>query len=156
MSEIVTFKIEGLEEIQDKLERLPKLAGKAIIKEALKRVGKIWRDDMAHRVVKGFHVFQDGAGKYKGIRLKGRSREYGVLSRSIRAKISVRGDELNGSVQVGPSKKAFWATWIEFGRKDQHDQKFIRPSFEENKEKVLEEFNKVCREELANNGMPVE
>jgi HK97 gp10 family phage protein len=156
MSEIVTFKIEGLEEIQDKLERLPKIAGRAIVKEGLKRAGKIWRDDMAHRVLRGFHVFQDGGGKYKGVKIKGRSREYGVLSRSIRAKVSIKGDELEGSVEVGPSKKAFWASWIEFGRKAQHDRKFIRPSFEEKKQEVLETFSKVCREELAKAGMPIE
>lgn len=154
--DIVSVKVDGFEEIQDKLERLPKLAAKAIMREGLKAVGKLWRVGMARRVVRGFHVFQSFGAKYRGIKIKGRSREYGVISRSIRTRVSVRGDELEGTVDVGPSRKAFWAGWLEFGRKGERKQPFIRPEFEETKEEALELFKKTTKEQLAANGMPVQ
>jgi HK97 gp10 family phage protein len=152
----VTVSVKGADEIEDRLARLPIIAAKAIVKLALARAGKIFADEMRARVRRGFHVFKSGQAKYKGQRIQGRSRDYGVLSRSIGTKIVVASDGLGGVVQVGPRKKAYWGIWLEFGSKRQPAYPFIRPAFETKKQAALDEFPDQCRLELDKAGLKVQ
>jgi HK97 gp10 family phage protein len=151
----VTVTVTGADEIEQKLARLPVIAAKAIIKIALQRAGKIWADEMRARVRRGFHVFKSGQAKYKGVRIQGRSRDFGVLSRSIGSQVIVAADGLGGQVKVGPRKKAYWGLFLEFGTKRQPAFPFIRPAFETKKEAVLENFLETCKEELDKAGLKV-
>lgn len=154
--DIVSVKISGGEEILAKLERLPLRIAKAIIKTAVRAGGQVFRDQMKLRAPRGWHVFRKTA--YKGQKYKGRSREFGVLARAIVMKLSVRGDELQGTASVGPNKKAFWGLFQEFGAKknSQPAHPFIRASFESVKEKALSVFIDTAKAEIRKNGMPIE
>jgi HK97 gp10 family phage protein len=156
MPDGVSVTVKGAAELEDRLARLPIIAAKAIVKIALVAAGKIFLDEMKSRVRRGFHVFKSGKGKYKGQRIKGRSREYGVLSRAIGTQVVVASDGLGGMVKVGPRKKAFWALFLEFGAAGRAAYPFIRPAFETKKQAVLDQFLDTCREELNKAGLKVQ
>jgi HK97 gp10 family phage protein len=150
MASVVQVKITGGAELYRALEERPRQVGKAIIRAALRSGARIWWKEMKDRVHRGWHVFRNT--KFKGQRLKGRSREFGVIAqRGIAIKVSVRGDELGGIAQVGPTRKgAFWSLFLEFGTSRQGKFPFIRPAFETKKQAVLEEFIRKTKEELKN------
>ncbi len=154
--DLIEAKISGGDEIQEKLERLPARIAKAIIRTAVRAGGQVFRDQMKLKAPQGWHVFR--STKYKGQRFKGRSREFGILSRAIAMKLSIRGDELVGSASVGPDKKAFWGLFQEFGAKknNQPARPFIRATFEAVKDKALDAFIVTAKEELRKNGMLIE
>ncbi len=154
MPDLIEVEISGGEEIFEKLENFPRRIGKAIVKKALRAGAAVFRDEMARRAPKGWHVFRKT--EYKGQKYKGRSRDFGVLSRSIRTSLSVRGDELEGVASIGPSKKAFWGLFQEFGRRGAQAQPFIVPAFDAAKGAALEAFIKTAKEELAAQGSAVE
>jgi HK97 gp10 family phage protein len=136
---VVEVKITGAAELYEALERAPHEIAKKIIREGLKRAAGLWREEMVARVARGWHHWKNQPGV----------QEWGFLSEHIGMKATVRGDELEGSCQVGPVKKGFWSSFLEFGTSRMSAQPFIRQSFEARKEDVLEEFIKTCREKLA-------
>jgi len=140
MARVVEVKIEGANELFEQLEARPAKIAKAIIRNCLRKAGGIWRGEMKARVARGWHVFQSSA--------KGRSREWGFLAGHIGMKVSVRGDELEGTCSVGPVKKGFWALFLEFGTANMAAQPFIRPAFEARKQEVLDKFISSAKEEL--------
>jgi HK97 gp10 family phage protein len=154
MPDLIEVEIKGGEEIQEKLENLPSRIGKAIVKKALRAGAAVFRDEMALLAPQGWHVFRNT--EYKGQKFKGRSRDFGVLSRSIRTSLSIRGDELEGEAKIGPSKKAFWGLFEEFGRRGARKQPFIRKAFDSARDKALAAFINTAKEELAAQGSLVE
>ena len=142
MSKVITVKIEGGRELYEQLEQRPLRIAKAIIRKGLKKAAGIWRGEMRQRVAQGWHVWK-GSGR------TGRSREFAFLRDHIGMKVSVRGDELEGTCAVGPVKKGFWAMFLEFGTSRQPAQGFIRKSFDARGQEVLDKFTQTCREELA-------
>jgi len=152
--DLIQAKMTGGAEIQEKLERLPSRIAKAIIKTAVRAAGQVFREQMKLRAPQGWHVF--GGTKYKGQKYKGRSREFGLLSRGIILKTSFRGDELAGTASIGPSKKTFWGLFQEFGTKKSKANPFIRATFESSKDEALSVFIATAKEELRKNGMPIQ
>lgn len=140
----IEFKISGLKELQDKLDRLPRQAAKECIRTGLKAGAFLWEQDMQFRVRK--HT--------------------GFLAQHIAARITIRGDELAGVAAVGPEKTDYpdrgggyrkktikgrlrnvgriaashVAAFLEFGTRKMPAQPFIRPAFEDRKQEVLDEF----------------
>lgn len=147
MSKVVEVKITGGQELFEMLEERPPRVAKAIIRKALRAAAGIWRGAMVEKVAQGWHV-------WKGSSKTGRSRDFAFLHGHIGMKLSVRGDELEGTCSVGPVKKGFWASFLEFGTSRQAAQPFIRPAFDGYKDAVLDKFTEKCREEL-NKEMPV-
>lgn len=141
MPNLVEVKITGGRELFEALEERPPRIAKAIIRKCLRAAAGIWRGEMRDTVPQGPHV-------WKGSSRTGRSREFAFLRDHIGMKVSVRGDELEGSCAVGPVKKGFWAQFLEFGRSDQAAQPFIRPAFESKVRDVLEKFTEKAKEEL--------
>jgi HK97 gp10 family phage protein len=140
VSNVVEVKIEGGKELFEALENRPPATAKAIIRKALTKAAGIWRGEMKLRVAQGWHVFASTK--------RGRSREWGFLYQHMGMKTSVRGDELEGTCQVGPVKKGFWALFLEFGTSRQAPQPFIRKSFDSKKDEVLDTFTSEARLEL--------
>lgn len=153
MSDLIEVKIEGGDELFEKLEQLPRQVGKAIIRKAIGAGAKVFRDLMASLAPQGYHVFR--TTEYKGQKFKGRSRDFGVLARSIVVRTSVRGDELEGTAAIGPSKKAFWGLFQEFGRKGARAHPFIRPAFDSGKDQALQKFVDTCKQAFDDNGAPL-
>ncbi len=153
--DVVECKISGTKELEDALERLPRDVARKIVKKSLASSARLWLDEMKRTVQQGWHVFsftkvtkadagkRGGAGTYGG-----REQEFGVVSRSISLRVKLDPDELGGVAQVGPPKKAFWALWLEFGRKGQRKYPFIRPSFDAKKDEVLAKYADSIRAEL--------
>jgi len=141
MPNLVEVKITGGRELFEALEARPSRVAKNIIRKCLKKAAGIWRGEMRQTVAQGPHV-------WKGSAKTGRSREFAFLRDHIGMKVSVRGDELEGSCAVGPVKKGFWAQFLEFGRSDQAAQPFIRPAFESKVRDVLAKFVETAKEEL--------
>jgi len=140
----IEFKITGLKELQEKLERLPRIAAKDCVRTGLKAGAFLWEQEMEFRVRK----------------------LTGFLEQHIGARIVVRGDELSGIAAVGPEKMDYpdrgggyrkktikgrvrnvgriaashVAAFLEFGTRKMRAQPFIRPAFETRKYEVLDEF----------------
>ena len=142
---VVEVKVSGGAELFEALEKAPREVAKAIIRAGLRSAAGIWRGEMKTRVARGWHVFKSS--------LLGRSREWGFLAGHIGMKVRVTGDELEGSCQVGPVKKGFWALFLEFGTAHMPAQPFIRPSFETRRQEVLDRFTTVCKEKLEKLGL---
>lgn len=70
----------------------------------------------------------------------------GFLAEHIGAKTTISSKQEAGITQVGPVRKAFYAGWIEFGRKKQSARPFIRPAFDANKDRALDAFTNKLRE----------
>jgi hypothetical protein len=146
MADRVDFKITGTRELQQALEVLPFQVARSMVKKSLGRAVKPWQVEMKSKVRQGWHVWKStivGRSHYGG-----RSREFGVLSRLIGIRVRLNSDELGGTAQVGPSKKGFWALWMEFGRRGGRKFPFIRPAFDSKKDEVLALYAEGLRSEL--------
>lgn len=150
-----TVKLSGFSELAEVLETRPRRAAQAVMRKGLKKSAGLWREEMSRLVAKGFHVFSTGKGarKYKGQKLEGRTREFGVISKTIGMKLRLDSDEIGGTIDVGPAKVGFWAQWLEFGRAGQGKAPFIRPAYDGKAIDVLETFKSTIREELEAQGM---
>lgn len=131
MANTVTVKVEGLDDIEDKLYNLPSKFAKAAMRRALRPAADIWRSAM-----------ESAAPEHTG------------WLRS-QAKISIRlsAKEESGTALVGfstkqnPNRKGEHvpsagneAFWDEMGTIHQPARPFIRPVFESEKENVLDKF----------------
>lgn len=161
MADVFKFKVEGLAELQRRLEELPRKAGREIMRKGLKSAAGLWREEMVRRVVRGWHVWATGQRKYKGQKLSGRSREYAVLSKTIGMKLKLQSDELAGTIAVGPARISFWSLFLEFGTRGgtiggpMAPQPFIRPTFDSAGQKVAANFKETITAELDRAGLKV-
>ena len=129
----VTVKFSGGAALEETLKTLPINIARRLLREAIKDAVTLWRDEMAARAPKLNQV--KFALKAKNVRLPG------DLSRNIRIKLAVNSD-LEGSAQVGPSRRTFWAMFLEFGTSKMRAQPFIVPAYEAMKQAVLDRFVK--------------
>jgi HK97 gp10 family phage protein len=153
MPDGIEFKITGLKELQDKLERLPPLAARRAIREGLKDAPRPWLEQMKVTV-----------RRYSGPEL---GIPPGFLADHIVIRTKVAGDGLSGSARVGPQKIDYpdraggyrkkknkrggtknvgrvslsrVAQFLEFGTRRSRKFPFIRPAFESLKVNVLDRF----------------
>jgi HK97 gp10 family phage protein len=131
MANLVECEVKGLEEIQHALESVPRAIARGLLRKAMARAANIWREEMARMAPRLVTVKL--ARNPKQVRLPG------DLARHIGIKVLVNSD-LEGSVQVGPSKRVFWSKFLEFGTYKMSAHPFIRPAFESMKSKVLDKF----------------
>jgi len=151
MSDGVQFKITGGDELAKLLESRPPILASRIIRTSLRGAVQPWKQEMIARVRRGWHVFshailkgRKGQGKLAG----GREREYGVIADHIVVKTTVDAGGFSGSAAVYPTKKAFWAKFLEFGTVKMRAFPFIRPAFESRKQEVLDRFVEDVKEQL--------
>lgn len=169
MPNVVTVKITGLAELEQKLEQAPLKISRRILREALKPAADVWADDMRSRVLQGPH------------HEKGQGTLFGLIARSIRTRISVKSD-LEAKADVGPGRNEYWARFVELGTRLRRRggakgyslvkgrrlknrggassgvmpaTPFIRPSFESRKKEVLATFINNVRDKLRAEGFPV-
>jgi len=132
--------VTGLAELQEVLEKAPLKASRQIMRKGLLAAAYLWQQEMMQTVRRGPH---HGRGKGAPI-------DFGVLARDIVLRARVTSD-LVGTASVGPDKRAYWAKFLEFGRKAGVSRRgrhfpamrpfpFIRASFEARKRDVLDEF----------------
>jgi HK97 gp10 family phage protein len=80
MSNTVTVNIKGLDELQKKLEELPKLVAAKVLKDSLLAAGNVIRDEMAARAPK----------------------DSGLLSEHFNVKLKVEKQGIAATAFVGP------------------------------------------------------
>lgn len=128
MAESVSCKIEGLDELEDALLNQTTKKARSGMREALQAVGDFLRLAMV---------------------LKVPSRT-GFLARHIISKITLSTKQDEGTVSVGPSKEAFYAQFVEFGSiHNRPPEPFMRPAYDENKEKAVDVFAQKLRNFLG-------
>lgn len=152
----IELKIAGGAELERKLEELPRKAAERIVRRECQAAAVPWRDEMASRVRRGWHVWQRTTlrdRRNKRTAEGGRTRDFGVIATNIRMQTSVEPGDLASSTRVYPDPRAFWAKFLEFGTAHQRAFPFIRPSFESEKSTVLDRFISGVRDALAAVGL---
>jgi HK97 gp10 family phage protein len=153
MSDGIQFKLTGVAELARALEEKPPIVARRIISTSVRKAVQPWREEMIARVRRGWHLFsRTGIKGLRGPRGKtfaGREREFGVIAGSIVVRAHVGASGFEGSAAVFPSRRAFWARFLEFGTRKMRAFPFIRPAFETRKEEVLAAYIADVREQLA-------
>jgi HK97 gp10 family phage protein len=125
---VVKVQIEGLAELEQKLRDETKKVAVRTLRRAAKDASEIWENAISERApsMTGF-----------------------LKSQITMSSKAVGGDEGRLQVMVGPSKKAFYGIFQEFGTRYQKAHPFVRPAFEQTKDAVLAKFVEDLRDELS-------
>lgn len=140
MPDVVKFSLGGTQELARKLESLPPVVARQIIRTALRTAVEPWREQMIARVRRGWHVFKRTKVKGQRKSLGGRSRDYAVIARNIRIRVDIGAGGYDGTAAVYPAKFAFWSYFLEKGTKKMRDFPFVEPAFEIGKNEVLANY----------------
>lgn len=150
MSDVIKSTISGAAELARDLQNKPPIVARQILRTSLGHAVTPWREQMKARVQRGWHIFSNTKVRMKGIRgtYGGRSREYGVIARNIRIRTQVDASGFSGSAEVYPSRRGYWAKFLEFGTRKMRRFPFVVPAFEGGKSEVLALFISDTREQL--------
>jgi len=123
-----TVKITGLRELEQKLRDETKKVAKRTLRRAAKDASEIWENAISERApaLTGF-----------------------LKSQITMSSKATGGDEGSLQVMVGPSKKAYYGIFQEFGTRFQKANPFMRPAFEQTKDEVLNVFVENLKHELT-------
>jgi HK97 gp10 family phage protein len=126
------FRIEGLRELDEALKELPKATARNVLLRTLKNVGEPMAKDAARLAP------DDPATGGKD------------LKNSIRV-LSVPAKERENHVEVaiGPTTKAFWGLFQEFGTAHHGPQPFMRPAFDGGAMRALNSIKKTLANEIS-------
>jgi HK97 gp10 family phage protein len=130
------FRLHGLEGLDNALKQLPKSTGKSALRTELKNAAKPVEKDAESRAPRG-----PTGNLIESITIK-----------TVLKKSQKRGRAKAGDVEVyvgATTPKGAHAHLIEFGTFKMAAQPFLRPAFDSNKEKVLENFSEGIWERLA-------
>jgi len=132
MGDVVTVKIEGLEQLSQQMQEFPDKLVKKGVRNALKAAGEVLRL----------------AAKERAPRSEDETHGHppGFLADHIAATTSISTKYDKGSVKVGPVAKAFWGMFSEFGTKHQGAKPWLRPAFESSGQSALDAFIAKMRE----------
>ena|SRR5579863_7471713 len=119
--------ITGLKELEQRLRDEPKNVAKRTLRRAAKDAADIWTSAISER-----------APSHTGF----------LRTQITMSSKATGGDEGSMQVMVGPSKKAFYGIFQEFGTRTQPAKPFMRPAFEETKDEVLQKFVEDLNQEL--------
>ena len=129
----IRTRIEGAAELDRVLKRLPKAIGERVLANAVRAGAKIIRDEARAKapVRVGGNLIRLGKRSSKG-RLPGFLR-----SQIITAKARKGTSSDSVTIHVGPSTKAFYGLFQEFGTRNHPAKPFLRPAFDGNVEKAI-------------------
>jgi HK97 gp10 family phage protein len=111
--------VSGLDGLEQKLRDEPKKVAVKVLRKAAKDAAEIW-----------VPAIEALAPELTGF----------LKSEIVEASKSKSGSEGGIQVLVGPSKRAYYATFREFGTRYQAARPFVRPAFEATKDQVLAAF----------------
>lgn len=147
----VEFELKGFDELQRKLEQAPYEIAHNALREGLMEGAEVWREGLAARVRRGWHHWarlKRGTRHSAGTEVAARAPVFGFLHEHEAMRVSVQTDELAGIARVGPAKQGFWARFLEFGTRRMPAFPFMRPTFEETREQVIEAFRSAVQRAL--------
>lgn len=123
---LARVQVVGLDELEKKLKDIgPKQARKAF-RNAGRKAAEIWVGDMQERVPKNT----------------------GFLETHIGSAVRIESKEDLFTIHVGPAKEAFWGIFHEFGTKKMAAHPFMRPTFMEHQDDILQLFADLLWNEL--------
>lgn len=154
-----TFKIEGLRELDEALKELPRATARNVLKRALTKAGQPMAD-MARSLAPvdpdGGGTLRDnivvssriknkvGASEYAAAMRDGLGKEAAVAALRD-ARRAAAGMGSHAEVYVGPTTKAFYGMFQEFGTRNHGPQPFLRPAFDSRAPRALD----TIRDDLA-------
>jgi HK97 gp10 family phage protein len=119
MPEEVEIQIEGLSELSDKLATLAPAAAKRYLRRCGSKAAEVVLDAMGETVPVGI----------------------GILEESLIYKVKfTEADETTMEVKIGPTKKAFWGMFQEFGTRFQAGKHWMGRAWEGCKKQCLQTF----------------
>jgi HK97 gp10 family phage protein len=128
MPNAIECRVEGLEDIENRLLELTTKKARAGMREGLGDAGEFMRVSMA---------------------LEAPSAS-GATAREMQSKVTLSGKNDEGIVAVGPSKQTYWDQFVEFGSiHNRPPNPFIRRSFEKYGVKMLEVFTHKMKDILG-------
>jgi HK97 gp10 family phage protein len=140
MAEIVTVKITGLDQLQDKLNRLPAEASRKALKKGLRPAGLVLKNEIQTQARK----LTGWMAKQVFTRIKTNNLDEGQVKVSLSRK--------QNPARIGKEKHVPGAInealWNEFGTSKMAARPFIRPAFESKKEAAVDAFVRALRETL--------
>jgi HK97 gp10 family phage protein len=153
MPDEIKFTIGGADELARALESKPPIVARQILQTGLRKAVDPWKKQMVARVQRGWHIFSStkvtrAEGKTIRGTFGGRSREFGVIARNIRIRTDLGAGGFEGSASVYPSRRGYWAKFLEFGTRKMRRFPFVVPAFESGKDEVLAKFVGEVRDQL--------
>ncbi len=138
-----TVTIKGLDELQDKLNRLPPEFSRKALRNGLTPAGKVFQ--IALKSLAGItgRYSTGWMAKHVTIRTKTNNLDQGNVKVGFDRKQRIVGGKKTNT------NAAYEAIYAEFGTKHEPARPFIRPTFESKKNEVVETFAEKLRETLA-------
>jgi HK97 gp10 family phage protein len=148
-----SIKIEGLAELESKLQGLPEEIAKKLFRRALRASGQVIQKEIQSRAP----VKTEESGP------RSNSLPPGALKADIKTRVTVTPEKGGGSASIGPSKKtAHVARWVENGHnivghrpnkkkigKKAKARPFIRPALDASAQKAVETFADVLGDAIS-------
>lgn len=117
-----TVNIRGLKELDEALRQLPDALQAGPVRSGLKAAGKYLAEGMATRAPRDPVV--------AGV----------TLAEEIVAEATVSTKRHSASVQIGPTRRAFYGSFQEFGTEDHPAQPFMRPTLDQDGQGAIAVF----------------
>lgn len=126
---MIEIKISGLKELKDALQKLPERVQKRVLRGATMAGAQVIKKAAKQRAPVGTVPHKDA---------KGRTIAPGNLRKSIIARAKKGASKTSVTVSVGPSSRGFYGMFHEFGTSKMAARPFLRPAFDDNKERAVE------------------
>lgn len=157
---IQTVKVEGLRELDAALGELKKGTARAVLRRVLNKAAEPMRaaaEQMApvrtgklkSKIITSSNLGAGSAGKAAFAEVM---KAGGTKSAARGALVSANRDAGEGSfaqVYIGPSTKAFYGMYSEFGTSKQKPRPFMRPAFDSQKGVSLDMIRKLLADEIS-------
>lgn len=135
MTDFVTVKVHGLEELERELNTLPEQFAKTALRTATRKASQIvQREGAARAPVSGLPIPRGGRKQtwrklplHRAIRIRTQIKSLGVKGAEI-------------SAFVTPDKSAWYGRLLEFGTKFMGERKFLGPAYEATKNRLIDVF----------------
>ena len=148
-----TIKVNGLKELEKTLKELPGRLGEKVLRAALRRAANVIKKDAQNRVpVLASPTKYRNSGTVKNaIKVrKSKTAKYGVYVgvKPLTNKKILEYKAAGGKSNQNPNDPYYW--WqLEFGNANMAARPFLRPAFEANTMKSLDEFEKYAKERVV-------
>ena len=129
--------VEGLREVDDALAEIPQALRRPVVLSALRRAARPMVRDARLRAPRGTDPRRRGSEKQ---RRSGEAAAIGHGADSIRARSVRARSQHEATVAVGPDKKHWYMSLVEFGTSRHAPQRFLTPAFEAHKRQAIETF----------------
>ncbi len=129
----IRTRIEGAAELDRVLKLLPKAIGERVLANAVRAGAKIIRDEARAKA-----PVRVSGGLIRLGKKSSKGRIPGFLRANIITAKARRGTSSDSvTIHVGPSRKAFYGLFQEFGTRFHSARPFLRPAFDNNVEKAI-------------------